>query len=146
MAGPRGGATARGPRLRLARSRRKIRGTREPMPTFQYANPSTIHWGPGCVRERLPDEVARIGARRVLVVTTRSVAEDPRLAPAVEAALGDRFAGRFAAVSQHTPARAIMEAVEAARSARADALVSVGGGSPIDAAKAAAFSLATGLD
>jgi alcohol dehydrogenase class IV len=116
------------------------------MPTFRYANPEVIHWGAGCVRERLMEEVLRLGARRVLLVTTRSAEKDPRLAPAVEALLADRLAGRFAGVGQHAPARSVMEAVAVARGLRADALVSLGGGSPIDAAKATALSLATGID
>lgn len=116
------------------------------MPTFRYANPPVIHWGEECVAERLGRELDRVGARRVLLVTTRSVAEDAHLGPRVEALVGDRLAARFAAVPQHTPVRAIVEATEAARTARVDALVSMGGGSAIDAAKAVAFSLATGLD
>lgn len=115
------------------------------MPTFHYANPDVIHWGEGCAGG-LPAELERLGARRVLLVTTRSCAENPRLAAAVERLAGARLAGRFAGVSQHAPAAAVMELAEAARAARADALLSLGGGSPIDAAKAAAFSLATGLD
>jgi len=115
------------------------------MPAFHYVNPDVIHWGAGCVRERLDEELRRAGARRVLLVTTRSAAEDARLAPAVESLLGGRLAGR-ALVGQHAPARSVMEAARVARTARADALVSIGGGSPIDAAKAVAFSLATGLD
>jgi alcohol dehydrogenase len=116
------------------------------VPTFQYANPEIIHWGAGCVREKLEGELRRVGARRVLLVTTRSAAADELLAPAVESLLGDRFAARFAAIEQHAPARSVMACVEAAREARADALVSLGGGSPIDATKATAFSLATGID
>jgi maleylacetate reductase len=116
------------------------------VPAFHYANPEVIHWGLGCAREGLARELDRLGARRVLLVTTRSGAENPRLATAVEALLGGRLAGRFAGVSQHAPVRSVMEAVDAARAARADALVSLGGGSPVDAAKAVAFSLATGLD
>lgn len=116
------------------------------MPTFQYANPAVIHWGSGCVAEELVAELDRRGARRAFVVTTRSAAADAQLAPAVEALLGERLAGRFAEIGQHAPARSVMAAVAAARDAGADALVSVGGGSPIDAAKAVAFALATGLD
>ncbi|BDG10730.1 iron-containing alcohol dehydrogenase [Anaeromyxobacter paludicola] len=115
------------------------------MPTFRYANPPVIHWGPGCVAAGLPGELGRLGAGRVLLVTTRSAVADPALAPAVEAILGERLAGR-AVVGQHAPVGEVMAAAEAARDLRADALVSLGGGSPVDAAKAVAFSLATGLD
>ena len=116
------------------------------MPTFHYANPETIHWGAGCLREKLDSELRRIGGGRVFIVTTRSAVREPALAPAIESMLGDRFAGRFADIGQHAPARSVMDAVRAVRESRADALLSVGGGSPIDAAKTVAFSIATGLD
>ncbi len=115
------------------------------MPTFRYANPAIIHWGADCVPAQLGEELRRVGARRVLLVTTRSAVADPRLAFAVEAVLAERLAGRVL-IGQHAPAREVMEAVASAGAARADALVSLGGGSPIDAAKAVAFSLASGLD
>ena len=73
------------------------------MPTFHYANPEVIHWGAGCVREKLDSELRRVGGRRVFVVTTKSAVREPALAPAVEALLGDRFAGRFADIGQHAP-------------------------------------------
>src|SRR6266852_3332449 len=121
-------------------------GARSAMPTFQYSNPEVIHWGAGSLREKLDAELRRVGGRRVFIVTTKSAVREPALAPAVEALLGDRFAGRFADIGQHAPARSVMDAVRAAREARADTLLSLGGGSPIDAAKTVAFSLATGLD
>jgi len=114
------------------------------MPTFRYANPPVIHWGEGSLRE-LPAELDRAGAARVLLVTTASAVADDGLAPAVERALGGRLVGRCT-VRQHAPASSVMEAAEAARATRADAFVSLGGGSPVDAAKAAAFALAPGLD
>jgi alcohol dehydrogenase class IV len=116
------------------------------MSTFHYANPSVIHWGQGCVRAKLGNELDRLGAQRVLLVTTASVARNRQLAPAVESLLGQRLAGRFASISQHVPVHQVMEGVEAARRVRADAFVSLGGGSPIDAAKAMAFALAAEVD
>jgi alcohol dehydrogenase class IV len=114
--------------------------------TFHYANPSTIHWGEGCVRARLAIEIERLGVTRILVVTTGSVAANPGLAPSIERLLEGRVVARFSGIGAHAPAASVMAAVDRAREARADALVSIGGGSPIDAAKAVAFSLATGLD
>ena len=111
------------------------------MPSFRYGNPAVIHWGAGCISEGLIEALG--GARRVLLVTTRSAVEDAQLSPFVESLLGDRLAGR-AVIGQHAPAASVMEAVSQARDA--DALLSLGGGSPIDAAKAVAFSVATGLD
>jgi alcohol dehydrogenase len=88
----------------------------------------------------------RLGAERVFVVTTRSVARNPELGPALVERLGTRCAGQFAGIGQHAPARSVAEAVEAARAASPDVLLSFGGGSPIDATKAVAFALGTGLD
>jgi alcohol dehydrogenase class IV len=116
------------------------------MPTFHYANPNVVHWGPGCVEESLDGDLRHAGARRVLLVTTASAAREPRLAGHVRSILGERLAGAFASVAQHAPAESIARAVDEARRVRADCLISLGGGSPIDAAKAVAFVLATGID
>lgn len=112
------------------------------MPAFHYANPESIHWGAGSL-ERLDGELR--AASRVLLVTTRSAAANPALAGAVEAIVGARLAGR-AVIGQHAPVAQVAAAAEEARRVSADALVSLGGGSPIDAAKAVAFALATGID
>jgi maleylacetate reductase len=111
------------------------------MPSFRYSNPAVIHWGAGCIREGLLEALG--SAKRVLLVTTKSAVEDPQLSPFIESLLGERLAGR-AVIGQHAPAASVMEAVSQARDA--DLLLSLGGGSPIDAAKAVAFSIATGLD
>ncbi|HET6320332.1 MAG TPA: iron-containing alcohol dehydrogenase, partial [Chloroflexota bacterium] len=83
---------------------------------------------------------------RVFVVTTRSVFGHSELFGRLRAHLGGRLAGCFPSIGQHAPALAVAAAVDAARSANADVLVSFGGGSPIDATKSVAFALATGLD
>jgi alcohol dehydrogenase len=114
--------------------------------SFTYANPGVVHWGAGALDEHLERELNRLGATRVFVVTTRSVAAHPDLLGRLERCLGQRCAGAFSGISQHAPAAAVAAAASAASAARADLLISFGGGSPIDAAKAVAFALATGLD
>ncbi len=114
--------------------------------TFAYANPRTVHWGAGSLAQRLGQELDERNAQRVFVVTTRSVASNTDLGGKLARVLGKRHAGRFAAISQHAPAAAVAAASAAAAEARPDVLLSFGGGSPIDATKAVAFALATGLD
>jgi len=114
--------------------------------SFRYTNPAVIHYGAGCAAERLDAELERLGARRVFLVTTRSVAAQPALAGALAERLGERLVGCYGQISAHAPAREVAAAAEAARQAEPDVLVSLGGGSPIDAAKVVAFVLATGLD
>jgi alcohol dehydrogenase len=114
--------------------------------SFRYTNPAVVHYGPGCVADRLDGELERLRARRVFLVTTRSVAANPDLAGALSARLGDRLVGQFAAITAHAPARDVAAAADAVRGAAPDLLLSLGGGSAIDAAKIVAFVLATDLD
>ncbi|HLH23557.1 MAG TPA: iron-containing alcohol dehydrogenase [Chloroflexota bacterium] len=114
--------------------------------SFRYTNPAVIHYGPGCVAARLDAELERLGVRRAFLVTTRSVAANPALAGALAARLGARLVGQYGEISAHAPAGEVAAAADAARRAQPDVLLSLGGGSPIDAAKTVAFALATGLD
>jgi alcohol dehydrogenase len=88
----------------------------------------------------LPAEVDRYGCRRALIVTGRTLAASPLLR-AVQDALGRRCAGVFAGVVQHVPARTVDLLLQQLRDGNIDCLVSLGGGSPIDTAKAAAHAL-----
>jgi alcohol dehydrogenase class IV len=114
--------------------------------SFTYANPRTLHWGAGVLAERLTAELTQRTLQRAFVVSTRSVAGNAALGGRLRELLGERYVGEFAAIGQHAPATSVAAAVEAARAARPDVLISFGGGSPIDATKAVAFALATGLD
>ncbi len=113
--------------------------------TFQYLNPGTIHWGEGSAAA-LDGELSRAGAKRVFLITTGSIARNPAILGPIESAIGGRLVGKTADIGQHAPVREVARAAREAREMRADALVSAGGGSPIDAAKAVAWSLASGID
>lgn len=103
-------------------------------PVFRYGNPPVIHWGAGSVAA-VAEELRRLEARAVALVTSRSVAQAGGVAGAVLGALGEMAPVTTILVRQHAPIADIEAGVEAARAARADTLLSVGGGSPIDAAK-----------
>lgn len=92
------------------------------------------------------EEAERYDARRVFVVSTRSLSEraDGPL-QRILTALGSRLAGMYGAVRSHSPREDVIAAAHAAREARADLLVAVGGGSVIDATKAVQLSLWLGL-
>ena len=61
----------------------------------------------------------------------------------VERILNDNgaFAATFSEIGQHAPVQGINRGIEAFRAAGADIIVSIGGGSPIDAAKAIVYRL-----
>ncbi len=92
-------------------------------------------------------EIERLGARRVFVTSTRSLAKlsDGPLQK-IEAALGALHVGSFSAISSHSPREDVIAGATAARAADADLMVAVGGGSVIDATKAMLMCLWHGVD
>jgi alcohol dehydrogenase class IV len=73
-------------------------------------------------------------ASRAVILCGKSVASSPLLARA-ESALGPLCCGIFDRVSAHTPRAMVEDALDMIRASRADAVVSIGGGSAIDAGK-----------
>ncbi|WP_374429887.1 maleylacetate reductase [Tabrizicola sp.] len=90
---------------------------------------------------QVPDEVARLGHSRALVLSTPHQKAE---AEALAATLGDKAAGVFAGAAMHTPVEVTEEAVAAFRAAQADCVVSLGGGSTTGLGKA--IAVRTGAD
>src|SRR3546814_15244482 len=82
-----------------------------------------------------------MGARRVLLIASTSLCTRTDAIVGIEAALGGRHAGTFHGIAPHAPRSDVLRAVEAARAVDADLIVSIGGGSVIDATKLAALAL-----
>lgn len=93
------------------------------------------------------DEAMRYGASRVFITSTLSLAglaNGP--VQRIERALGTRHVGTFAKIRAHSPREDVVDAANAARAVHADLLVAVGGGSVIDATKAALICLWLDID
>ena len=111
---------------------------------FAYPRTAEVLYGPGSLADVGP-LAERLDAQRVFVIGSRSLLAtglDARL----EEILGSRLASIHSGVAQHVPRSSVMEALEAARSANADMLLSIGGGTPIDCAKAVDLCLAAGIE
>lgn len=89
-------------------------------------------------RSQVPAEVDRLGKRRVLLIGDGEQVDTVR---AVADGLGDRLADTFLEAIRHVPVEVAQQAVAAARTADADLIVSVGGGSCIGTAKMVAKEL-----
>lgn len=107
---------------------------------FNFPAVETLVYGPGALGH-LPDLVDRLGGTRVFVLASNSLVKAAAF-DSLRPLLGDRLVGVFHQVRQHVPRESVLEAAEQARGCGADLLVSLGGGSPIDCAKAVALCLA----
>ena len=106
------------------------------MGTRAYLPTSRVHFGPASL-EKLEGEAGDFD--RAFVITGRTLYEETDLVRRVEGMLGEKHAGTFSGMGQHTPGSAVEKAAEEAK--EADLLVSVGGGSVIDGTKALAVRL-----
>jgi maleylacetate reductase len=86
--------------------------------------------------------VARMGGQRVLLMVSGTLNRETDEIEKVRRALGKTCVGTFDRVPAHTPRSAVIAATAQARDARADLIVTVGGGSITDAAKVVQLALA----
>jgi maleylacetate reductase len=100
------------------------------------ALPGRVLFGPASRRE-VPSELARLHARRVLVIAGTS---QVRAAEDLIAKLGPAFAGLLDGVRVHVPESLARAAQTRAADVKADALVALGGGSAVGLAKAVALT------
>jgi len=90
----------------------------------------------------LAEEVGRLGARRVFALASGTLARAVPLEEAMRTALGERLVGFATGIRAHTPRDDVVAAAAKARAARADLIVTVGGGSVTDAGKMVLLCLA----
>ncbi len=97
-----------------------------------FCFPTTITFGAGAV-SRLPEELSQRGIRRPLLVTDAGLVKTSVFARVAERAPG---AAVFSAVDPNPTEKNVLEGVVSYRHNGCDGIVGVGGGSPLDAAKA----------
>jgi maleylacetate reductase len=85
--------------------------------------------------QALSDEVGRLDARAVYVMASGTLNRETDVIDTVRRVLGNRLAGVCAKIAAHTPRTDVVAAANEARAAKADLIVTVGGGSVTDAAK-----------
>jgi len=112
----------------------------ESMPRITRQEGTTlVVLGPGAVDD-LRDLLGRLGSTRPYLVTGPHLAAGS-VGARVREALGDGLVGSYTGSRPHVPAQTADEVAKEAHTLRANALVGLGGGSPIGTAKAAAFRL-----
>ncbi|RZL87770.1 MAG: iron-containing alcohol dehydrogenase [Variovorax sp.] len=92
----------------------------------------------------LPRELDRLGCRRAIVFCGATLSQPGGALDRVAQALGDRLAAAFPGVRGHSPVASVEEGAASIASARADAVVALGGGSAMVTARAASILAAEG--
>jgi maleylacetate reductase len=90
-------------------------------------------------------QMDRIGARRAFLMVSGTLNRETQEIDKIREALGSRCIATFDAMPAHTPRDAVIAATEQARAATADLIVTVGGGSITDGAKAVQLCLANDI-
>jgi maleylacetate reductase len=85
--------------------------------------------------ELINEEAHRLGARRVLLVVSRTLNTTTDAIDKIRVALGPLHAATFDGVPQHTNRTEVVAGARLGLSVKADLVVAVGGGSVVDAAK-----------
>jgi maleylacetate reductase len=107
---------------------------------FNYPRLDTVIQGGNAVASLLAQVDAR-ASQRVVVLASQTLQQRSGILDTLGAALGSRLAAVCTDIPAHTPRPAVMQAIQRAAAAQADLLVSVGGGSVIDAAKVVQLAL-----
>ncbi|KUJ09448.1 alcohol dehydrogenase IV [Mollisia scopiformis] len=97
-------------------------------------------YGQGTAK-KLNEVIEKLGASKAFIITGQSLSTKTPVIKEAEASLGSAHVGTFNKIGQHAPIGAIREATELVKSSGADVLISIGGGSPIDSAKAVAYQI-----
>ncbi|MEC7301694.1 MAG: iron-containing alcohol dehydrogenase [Pseudomonadota bacterium] len=96
--------------------------------------------------EVVAEEARKVGAERVFLMVSNTLNNKTDEIEKVRRALGNLCAGTYDTMSPHTPRGDVIAATRMAREAQADLIVTVGGGSITDGAKAVLLCLANDID
>ncbi len=97
------------------------------------------------VADTLAEEVQTLGAKRVFLLVSTTLRNSTDEISEIEAALGNSVAYVFDGIRAHAPRSDELAALEAARAADTDLIITVGGGSVTDAGKVIALGLKHGF-
>ena len=112
---------------------------------FNFLAQERVHFGIGAA-DGIAAEVAQRGAKRVFVVTSRSLNRNTSAVSDALRSVKDQVVGLFDTCVEHTPRDTVIALTRRLRETRADLIVSIGGGTVIDTVKVALVCLAEGVD
>ncbi len=109
-----------------------------------YHRIDRVHYGAGTF-EMVPDEAKRLGAGRAIAIVSATLRRTTPLVDRLAAMLGPALVDIVEGVPAHTPRDAVIRVAERARAAKADLVITLGGGSVMDCGQLARLVLEHGL-
>lgn len=95
--------------------------------------------------EALPEEAERAGAKRLYLIVGGTLSRETDVVDRLKQRLQGRLVGVCNRMAAHSPLDHVVEAAREARAAKADLIVTVGGGSVTDGGKLVVLCLANGV-
>lgn len=112
--------------------------------TYRYIALENVHFG--CpASAALAQEANRRGATRIFVVCSRTLNRSSNVVNSALAEIRRLVVGEFDECQEHSPRESVIELAKRIREARADLIVTIGGGTAIDTVKVALICLAEGI-
>ncbi|HYI06884.1 MAG TPA: iron-containing alcohol dehydrogenase [Reyranella sp.] len=109
-----------------------------------FTDMEEVHYGKPAAQS-VAEVVKAHGAERVFLMVSGTLNRQTDEVEAVRRALGNKCVGTFDKMPAHSPRSAVIAAAAQAREARADMIVTLGGGSITDGAKAVQLCLANDI-
>lgn len=129
--------------LPFKRSRsNKVESSQHPLSgLWKPTHLNRIHYGPECVNKHLLDCLPSDSSKAFII--TGSSLSKTNLVKQVEELLGSKHhAATYSKIGQHAPIKQLDEATDlVGKDSNIDTIISIGGGSPIDSAKAISYRL-----
>jgi maleylacetate reductase len=112
---------------------------------YSYPNTQRVIFGTP-FEQAISKELETVGAQRVYVLSSGSLYRDTEVVNQLRAVLGARCVGLFHEMPAHTPRIAVVKAAQEAQQARADLILTLGGGSMTDAGKMLTLCMSNGIE
>lgn len=111
---------------------------------YSYPQTQRIIYGTPYL-EAIEQELKTVGAQRVFVLASGTLTRQTQAVSDLQSVLGDRCVGIFQDMPAHTPRTAVCQAAHEATQARADLILTLGGGSITDAGKMVTLCMSNGI-
>ena len=112
--------------------------------TYEYFSHERVIFGKP-LADSVREELGHHDARKVFVISTRSLNRNTDVVEQLQDTLGDRCVGLFDQVVSHVPRSVGVAAAQCVRAVDPDVIISIGGGSAIDTGKLVQICLAENI-